>query len=194
MKSAFGWIVAVVVSGGLVLSVLYGGSQINPAPLKVGVVDLAKVIDGYQKKKDREADLAKARDTASAQLKALQKKIESMNSEIDLLDKKSAEYLSKKRELLEKQEELLMRSRLADREVQEKLEQYLQEVYSEILGRIEEYRAANKFDLIFRQDPRPLTTQERIVYQLDRKVLMASDKSFDVTDDLIVFLNQSYAK
>jgi len=173
---------------------LYGGSQINSAPLKVGVVDLAKVIDGYQKKKDREADLNKARETAAAQLKALQKKIESMNSEIELIDKKSPEFLTKKRELLEKQEELIMRSRLADREVQEKLEQYLQEVYSEILAKIEEYRAANKFDFIFRQDPRPLTTQERIVFQLDRKLLMASDKSFDVTDDVIAFLNQSYTK
>jgi len=157
-------------------------------------VDLAKVVDGYQKKKEREADLNKARETATAQLKALQKKIESMSSEIDLLDKKSTEYPAKRKELLEKQEELLMRARLADREMTEKVNQYLQEVYSEILAKIEDYRAKNNFDFIIRVDNRPLNTQESIASQLDRKTFIASSKTFDVSDDVIAFLNESLNK
>jgi len=162
--------------------------------LKVGVVDLVKVVDGYQKKKDRETELNKSRDGVAAQLKSLQKRIESMSSEVDLLDKKGTEYHDKRKELLEKQEELLMRARLADREISEKIEQYLQEVYSEILTKIEDYRAKNNFDFIIRVDNRPLTNQERIAMQLDRKVILANAKSFDVTDDVIAYLNKSLQK
>lgn len=87
-----------------------------------------------------------------------------------------------------------MKTRLAEREVMEKLEGYLQEVYSEILAKIGEYQDKNQFDFIFRIDTRPLTTQERIIDQLDRKLLLANAKTFDVTDDVIAYLNQSYAK
>jgi len=188
------WIVALLVSGGLLLTLLHAGPPAGPTPLKVGVIDLAKVVDNYQKKKDREAELNKTREAAAAQLKDLQKKIEGMASEMDLLDKNSPEFPAKRRLLSEKQEELVMKTRLAEREVMEKLEQYLQEVYNEILTKVGEYREQNNFDLIFRVDNRPLTTQERIIDQLDRKILMSSAKPLDITDDVIAFLNKSYAK
>ena len=194
MKSLSGWVLALLVSGGLVLSVLHAGNQVSPAPLKVGVIDLFKVVDGYQKKKDREVELNKSRDAVAAQLKELQKKIEGMTSEMELLDKNNPEFPAKRKLLSEKQEELLMKTRLAEREVMEKLEQYLQELYSEVLAKVGEYREKNNFDMIFQINTRPLTTQERIIEQLDRKLLMSSAKTMDVTDDVIAYLNQSYAK
>ena len=194
MRSKSLWVVALAVSGGLLFSLLHAGTPAGPVPLKVGVVDLSKVVDNYQKKKDREAELNKTRAAAAAQLKDLQKKIEGMASEMDLLDKNSPEFPAKRRLLSEKQEELVMKTRLAEREVMEKLEQYLQEVYNEILTKVGEYREQNNFDLIFRVDNRPLTTQERIIDQLDRKILMSSAKPLDITDDVIAFLNKSYAK
>ena len=193
MKSLFGWIVAALVSGGLVLSILHAGNQVSPGPLKVGVVDLFKVVDGYQKKKDREVEINKVREASAAQLKDLQKAIDGMVSEMNLMDKNSPDFLAKKKALTEKQEELIMRTRLAEREMMAKLEQYLQEVYSEILAKIGDYRERNGFDLIIRLDTRPLTTQEPILAQLDRKLLLSSVKTLDVTDDVIAYLNQSYA-
>jgi hypothetical protein len=38
-----------------------------------------------------------------------------------------------------------------------------------------------------------LTNEEPIITQLDRKLLMSSAQTLDVTDDMIAFLNQSYA-
>jgi Skp family chaperone for outer membrane proteins len=175
------------------LSILCAGNQVSPGPLKVGVVDLFKVVDGYQKKKDREAEINKVREASAAQLKELQKKIEGMVSEMNLMDKNGPDFIAKKRQLTEKQEELLMRTRLAEREVMGKLEEYLQEVYSEVLAKIGEYREHNSFDMIVRMDSRPVTTQEPILAQLDRKLLLSSVKTLDVTDDVIAFLNQTYA-
>jgi len=194
MKGWLGLVLGTAGGAGILLGVLQAANPIAPAPLKVGVVDLAKVVDNYQKKKDREAELNKVRDASAVQLKELQKKLEGMGSELELLDKNSPEFAAKRRTFSEKQEELVMKTRLAEREVMEKLEQYLQEVYNEILSKIAEYRAANNFDFIVRVDVRPLSTQERIVDQLDRKIILAFGKSFDVTDDVIVFLNKSYAK
>lgn len=175
-------------------SVAHGQGQVAPAPLKVGVVDLAKVVDGFQKRKDREAELNKIREAAANQLKELQKKVEGLSAEMELLDKSSPDFMAKKKLLAEKQEELLVKTRLADREIGEKLEQYLQEVYSEILARIDEYRAQNNYDFIIRVDKRPLTTQEPIVTQLDRKVILSHAITFDITDKVIAFLNQAYTK
>jgi Skp family chaperone for outer membrane proteins len=187
------WLLVGAISGCLVLSMLHAGSQISPSPLKVGVVDLFKVVDGYQKKKDREVEINKVREAAGASLKDLQKRIEGMVSELELVDKNSPDFPTRKKLISEKQEELLMKTRLAEREVMEKLEQFLQEIYSEILARIGEYQQKNQFDFIFRIDARPLTNQERIIDQLDRKLLMASAKTFDITDDVTAFLNQSYS-
>jgi Skp family chaperone for outer membrane proteins len=154
---------------------------------------LFKVVDGYQKKKDRESEINKTRDAAAAQLRELQKKIEGMTSELELMDKNSAEFMNKRKMITEKQEELLMKTRLAEREVMERLERYLQELYSEILAKVNEYRERNGYDMIIRLDTRPLTNEEPIITQLDRKLLMSSAQTLDVTDDMIAFLNQSYA-
>jgi Skp family chaperone for outer membrane proteins len=194
MKGRLIWFVTMAALGGLALGMLSAGTQVAPAPLKVGVVDLSRVADAYQKRKDREADLNTRRDAAAAQLKELQKKVEALSSEIELLDKNGPQYAAKKRQLIEKQEELLMKARLADREVLEKMEQYLQEVYSEILAKVSEYRDRNHFDFIFRLDTRPLSTQERIADQLDRKLLLSSAKAFDITEDMILFVNQPQPK
>ena len=194
VKSVTGVVVSGVVLGAFLLGILHAGTSVGPAPLKVGTLDLTKVVEGFQKKKDLEAEINKLRDGAAAGLKDLQKNITTLSSELDLLDKNSAEYSAKKQVILEKQEELLMRTRLAEREVSEKLAQYLQEVYSEVLTKVSEYRDKNSFDLLLRSDTRPLTAQERIGEQLDRKLLLASVKSLDVTDDFVAFLNRSYTK
>ena len=194
MKSVAAVVVSGVVLGAFLLGILQAGTSVGLAPLKVGTVDLNKVVEGFQKKKDLEAEINKLRDGAAAGLKELQKKITTLSSELDLVDKNSGQYSAKKQVILEKQEELLMRTRLAEREVSEKLAQYLQEVYSEVLAKVSEYRDKNGFDLLLRSDTRPLTAQERIGEQLDRKLLLASVKSLDVTDDFVAFLNQSYAK
>ena len=83
---------ALVVSGGLLLALSHAGAPAGPTPLKVGVIDLSKVVDNYQKKKDREVEINKAREAAAVQLKDIQKKIEGMAAQMDLLDKTSPEF------------------------------------------------------------------------------------------------------
>jgi Skp family chaperone for outer membrane proteins len=183
-------VVPFVALGAFVLGILQAGNPITPGPLKIGVVDLAKVADGYQKRKERESEINKAIREAESQLKAFQKKIESMSSELDLLDRKSPEYSTKRKELVEKIEEARMRRRLAEIELNEKGTQYLQEVFSEILAKVEEYRAANNYDFILRVDNKPLTSQDQLVL----KMVMAYNNAFDVTDDVIAYLNKSPQK
>jgi len=190
MRKMMAWTVPVAVAGCLVLGILHAGNPISPGPLKIGVVDLAKVADGYQKRKDRETEINKAIQAAEGQLKAFQKKVESMSSEVDLLDRKAPEYSGKRKELVEKIEEARMRRRLAEIELNEKGTLYLQEVFSEILAKVEEYRAANNFDFILRVDNKPLASQEQLLL----KMVMAHNKAFDVTDDVIAYLNKSLQK
>ena len=190
MKKGIALIVPFVALGAFVLGILHAGNPISSGPLKIGVVDLAKVADGYQKRKDRETEINKAIQEAEGQLKAFQKKIESMSSELDLLDRKATEYSVKQKELVEKIEEARMRRRLAEIELNQKGTQYLQEVFGEILAKVEEYRAANNFDFILRVDNKPLASQDQLV----SKMVMAHNKAFDVTDDVIAYLNKSLQK
>ena len=104
--------------------------------LKVATVDLQRVVDQYQKRKDMQEDLKKFKAGTEASLKGLQKQVDAVKGELDLLNEDSPDYDRKKRELEEKREVLVLKGRLAEKEVVEKWAKGLETIYNEILDKI----------------------------------------------------------
>jgi Skp family chaperone for outer membrane proteins len=160
--------------------------------LKVGTVDLQRVVDQYQKRKDMQEDLKKFKAGTEASLKDLQKQVDAVKGELDLLNEGSPDYDKKKRELEEKREILVLKGRLAEKEVVEKWAKGLETIYNEILEKTDKFREKAGYDLLLRIDVAPLkaTTLEDMREHLNRKMVLSRSQAVDVTDALIKFINE----
>ena len=160
--------------------------------LKVGTVDLQRVVDQYQKRKDMQEDLKKFKAGTEASLKDLQKQVDAVKGELDLLNEGSPDYDKKKRELEEKREILVLKGRLAEKEVVEKWAKGLETIYNEILEKVDKFREKAGYDLLLRIDVAPLkaTTLEDMREHLNRKMVLSRSQAVDVTDALIKFINE----
>ncbi len=169
--------------------------QPAPKPLKIGVVDLRVLMDSCQMRKDKEAEINKRKDAEAAKLKEERKQLDGVKSELDLMPKDNPQFFEKSKEFSRKQEAFLLKNRWAEADVLELWEKTFLTVYTDILHQIESFRQKNDYDIILRYDSQPLGgAGTRVIDQLDRKVIMARAASVDVTDALIQFVNDAYAK
>lgn len=178
---------------GLFFSISQVRSQSAEKPLKIGVFDLRLLMDKCELRKDKEIEINKMKDTEAAKLKEERKELDGLKSELDLMAKDNPQLAQKSKEYARKQEALALKSRWAEADVLENWEKTFQEVYSEVLRQIEEFRAKNGYDLILRYDSQPLSgSGGRVIDQLDRKIVIARAPSIDVTDALVDFINKAY--
>jgi len=143
--------------------------------LKVGFVDLKKVLDNYQKVKDCEDELLNEAEAKNAKREKLVKEIKTLREKIDLLKDKQKE--KKQKELDTKVKELQdltyeMRTSLR----QEKAEKLI-EIMKEVKDVMEEYGQSRNYDLI-----------------IEGELLHYKNEKLNATDDIIKMLNQRYKK
>ncbi len=138
-------------------------------------VDLEKVFNEYQKTKDEEAKLTKVGEEKQNEIDAKLKDIDQMKADIDLMsDKEKGEMKAK---LDKKMEEL----RQFDRQVRVDLMRQRNEIIKGILDEIDkviaEYGKSKGYSIIF-----------------NSRALLYKNKGFDITDEVIEYLNKNYKK
>jgi Skp family chaperone for outer membrane proteins len=179
----------------LLASKAWAQSEAAAKPMKIGVLDLRRLMDNCQLRKDKEVEINKMKDEEAAKLKEEKKALDELKAGIDRLPKDAPDLAEKAKELTRKQEALLLKNRWAEADVLETWEKTFQSVYSDVLRMIEDFREKNNYDLILRYDSQPLGAGgARVIDQLDRKVVMARAASVDVTDALIKYVNETYAQ
>lgn len=187
--------VLLVLMSALLASKAWAQSEAAAKPMKIGVLDLRRLMDNCQLRKDKEVEINKMKDEEAAKLKEEKKALDELKAGIDRLPKDAPDLAEKAKELTRKQEALLLKNRWAEADVLETWEKTFQSVYSDVLRMIEDFREKNNYDLILRYDSQPLGAGgARVIDQLDRKVVMARAASVDVTDALIKYVNDTYAQ
>ena len=187
--------VLLVLMSALLASKAWAQSEAAAKPMKIGVLDLRRLMDNCQLRKDKEVEINKMKDEEAAKLKEEKKALDELKAGIDRLPKDAPDLAEKAKELTRKQEALLLKNRWAEADVLETWEKTFQSVYSDVLRMIEDFREKNNYDLILRYDSQPLGAGgARVIDQLDRKVVMARAASVDVTDALIKYVNETYAQ
>ena len=185
--------IVVAVAG---LSIMASMSAAGEKALKVGIVDFDRIVDEYQMKKDRESELKKMQQAKQEDIQKRVKEIEALGEEIRMLDESNPERKAKRWLYAEKRALLEAARQVAGKEFEEKYKEAIEKVYNKILSEIEEFRKQHGYDFIIRVDTKPLKSDslELMSQHLDRKLILAFSKSFDVTDEVISFLNERYAK
>ncbi len=143
--------------------------------LKVGFIDLKKVLDDYQKVKDGEEELLKEAEQKNEKREKLIKEIKRLREKIDLLKDKQKE--KKQWELngkVKKLQDLTYEMRTS---LRQKGDEKFIDIIKEVKAVMEEYGSSRNYDLI-----------------IEGELLHYKSNKLNVTDDIIKTLNQRYKK
>ena len=144
------------------------------AELKMGYVNIAKVFDSYQRTKDSGQVLEQKGKQKQAELEGRFGELKKLRENLELLNDQARDAKSK--ELEEKSDEFQRLKTKSEREIVHDRNQIAKEIMGEIEQVIKEYAKAKGFSLI-----------------LDQRSLVYGQEAYDVTGEVLQFLNDRYA-
>lgn len=187
--------VALAVVAGLLLRAPYavtGGER----ALKIGIIDLNRIVAECQMGKDLVKELDDAYKVKRVELEKQRDEIQKMDDELKVLDVTSEEAGAKRRVLTEKSALLKAQANIATAEWQEKYAEAHKTVYTEIFKDLESFRKTNGFDLLLRKDALDLKDlgPMQVKALLRNNSVLCNAPDMDVTDKIIKLLDQGYTK
>jgi len=160
--------------------------------IKIGVVNLVSVFNKYNKTKDYETLLEKAKNKEENEIKDVERQINKLNEELEALNKSGDLYREKK---------ILQASLIAQRETKIKFwNEYIKnqvneqtlKIYKDIREAIETYAKEKGYQFIFKTDPLLSANSEGedITQQISVRTVLYFPKSADITEEIIKTLNK----
>lgn len=164
--------------------------------MKVGVVNLNKVFDQYDKRKELENDFRDIRNRSEEVLKAKQDEAMALRDEIQLLDPGSAARKKKEEDM----EKLLLYLQIEDEVARKNLtkaeKEFYEELFQDINAVVEEVGKKEGFDLILKKED--IDTKSADLVELRLKIgigtVLYFSNALDVTDKVVESLNRRYKK
>ncbi|NOZ22197.1 MAG: OmpH family outer membrane protein [Planctomycetes bacterium] len=165
-------------------------------PLKIGLIDLNRVVKECKMGKDRVQELDVAYQEKRTELQKQRDDLTKLAEELKLLDPASDEAANKRKELAEKTALLRAQADVAASEWQRKYAAAHKEVYTEIFKVLTKFRKDNGFHILLRKDALELGQLDpmQVKALLRSNAVLDADPALDVTDKIIVILDQDYSK
>ncbi|MCP4254916.1 MAG: OmpH family outer membrane protein [Candidatus Scalindua sp.] len=183
----------------LLASLIYTNINITNAEaedFKIGVVDIGRVFEKYQKRIDLDQELKEQEKEFQDEVNIKRKEIIDLDEETQLLDLGSESRSSNENLMERKNVELEGYAKFAERQLLKKYKDFFENTYQEVVQKVEEIGAQEGFDLIIKKEEADLKSGQISDLQFKigiRTVLYHSD-SVDITLDVADTLNASYSK
>ncbi len=145
------------------------------ADLKIAFVDLSKVFDGYQKTKEFDAVLQSQGEAFQKDRDAMIQKIQDAQSKLDLM--KDSEKASMEADIEKQKNAVVAYDKEKRTELSKKRDDKVREILTEIQGIVSN-----------------LAKREGYTYVLNDRVMIYGDPQYNVTDEVLKTLNDSYKK
>ena len=164
------------------------------APVKIGLVDMARVFKEYNKFEDMRASLKDEMETALAEAKKIAADAEKVKEELKLLKPGSAEYIKRESDLAQLSSDFETKRKLANVQYQRKEAEIFQDIYVDSVGVIKLYAEHFKFSMVMRFNSAELdkTNPSSLANGLNKLVIYHLPQD-DITDAVIDYLNRKYA-
>jgi outer membrane protein len=175
-----------------------GGAPREPQPpLKVGVVDLSRIYDKWVKVQDFTTDLESQKAAQEAELGKMEKEAkEKMTIRdtpgINIKIKQSAHL-----EIVMLKAKLEAQVQLWNEQVKRSLEEGIAKFFDEIQAEVDAYAKENGYTLVLKTESGPLSAEENKAAageKIARRVVLSCHSSLDITDDVLVRLEEKYKK
>jgi Skp family chaperone for outer membrane proteins len=165
-----------------------------PEPLKIGVINITKVFDEYQKKLDGRVELEKKRSEMQATLEKKEKEMRKLEQASDVLE--GEEKLKKRAEFEEKKKDYRAYLKVNQPELQKKQCELWITVYNEIIDQIKRSAEDDGYDIILNMKDGPVSGErlEDIQLRVDIKKVLFHSSKVDLTDEIISVLNEKYKR
>ena len=190
-------VVALACCIGLTAQVM-GQTQAQPAaapagPVKIGLVDMARVFKEYNKFEDMRASLKAEMEVALAEAKKIAADAEKVKEELKLLKPGSAEYIKREADLAQLSSDFETKRKLANVQYQRKEAEIFQDIYVDSVGVIKLYAEHFKYSMVMRFNSAPLdeTNPQSLANGLNKLVIYHRPQD-DITDAVIDYLNRKY--
>lgn len=141
--------------------------------MKLGYINLKKVLDDYNKVRDGESELLKEAEKKNKQREELVKEIKGLREKIDLLEDSQKE--KKQQELDDKIKNLQDFTYQTRTSLRQDRDEKFREIMKEVKTVIEEYGQSRNYNII-----------------IDDTLLLYKDTGLDVTEDIVKALNKRY--
>ena len=163
---------------------------------KIGVVDIGGVFEKYQKRVDMDQKLKEREKEFQDEINKKRKELIDLDEETQLLDLGS-ESRGKNESLLErKTAELEGYAKFAERQLLKKYKGFFENIYQEVVLKVEEIGKQNNFDLIIKKEEPELKSGEisDLQFKIGIRTVLYHSESVNITLDIIDSLNASYSK
>ncbi len=163
---------------------------------KIGVVDIGGVFEKYQKRIDLDQKLKEREKEFQDEINKKRKELIDLDEETQLLDLGS-ESRGKNESLLErKTAELEGYAKFAERQLLKRYKGFFENIYQEVVLKVEEIGKQNNFDLIIKKEEPELKSGQisDLQFKIGIRTVLYHSESVNITLDIIDSLNASYSK
>lgn len=162
-------------------------------PVKIGLVDMARVFKEYNKFEDMRASLKAEMEVALAQAKKIAADAEKVKEELKLLKQGSADYIKRESDLAQLSSDFETKRKLANVQYQRKEAEIFQDIYVDAVGVIKLYAEHFKYSMVMRFNSAELdkTNPSSLANGLNKLVIYHRPQD-DITDAVIDYLNRKY--
>ena len=163
---------------------------------KIGIVDIGSVFEKYQKRIDLDQELKEQEEGFQDEVNKKRKEIIDLDEETQLLDLGSENRGINENLMERKNVELEGYAKFAERQLLKKYKDFFENIYQEVVQKVEEIGEQEAFDIIIKKEEADLKSAKISDLQFKigiRTVLYHSD-SVDITLGVVEALNASYSK
>lgn len=163
------------------------------APVKIGLVDMARVFKEYNKFEDMRASLKGEMEAALSEAKKIASDAEKVKEELKLLKPGSAEYVKREADLAQLSSDFETKRKLANVQYQRKEAEIFQDIYVDAVGVIKLYAEHFKYSMVMRFNSADLdkSNPTSVVNGLNKLVIYHRPQD-DITEAVIDYLNRKY--
>ncbi len=162
---------------------------------KIGVVDISNVFEKYQKRIDLDQELKEQEKGFQDEVNNKRKEIIDLDEETQLLDLGSESRRNNENLLERKNVELEGYAKFAERQLLKKYKDFFENIYQEVVQKVEEIGKQEGFDLIIKNEESDLKGGQisDLQFKIGIRTVLYHSGSVDITLDVIDTLNASYS-
>jgi Skp family chaperone for outer membrane proteins len=165
----------------------------SSAPVKIGLVDMARVFKEYKKFQSLREDLKGIMETRMKEAQAIATEAKTISEEIKLLRQGSTEFVAKESRLTELTTQFQTKQKIARAEYVRKEAEIFEQIYVEARDVIKLYSEHFNYTLVLRFNSKPLDRESGIPQDVANslnKLVVYHRAQDDITDAIIEYLNR----
>lgn len=165
-------------------------------PLRVAVVNLTRIWEGYQKRVSLEGKLTQLQQTKAQTMREKTEEVNQLSQKLELLAQGSTQRDQAERDLQQKQVESRTLDELSRQEVARKYLEYWDTVYNDICTAADKIAQQEGYDLVLKTADRKLRTASlpELQGKIEGMTVLYSTPRLDLTDKVLTLLNEEFAR